>query len=117
MIEKEETIHIESTGETINLKMSESHKLLFGGDQLTAVRARSAIRNVANGDSTSTKLLGLVPVIEDWHTKMTLLVVCHIIIKINFNTFYACVGHMETFLFIKVCRRTLHSLSATKFIR
>ena len=47
--------------------------ILFGGDQLTAARAWSAKRNVANGDSDSVKLLGLIPVAKDWHTKMSLL--------------------------------------------
>ena len=43
-----------------------------------AARARSAKRNVANGDSDSVKLLGLIPVAEDWHTKMSLLIGKHI---------------------------------------
>lgn len=43
----------------------ESHNLLFGEDQLTVARAHSTIKNVANGDSASAKLLGLILVIED----------------------------------------------------
>jgi L1 cell adhesion molecule like protein len=74
-LEKEETVVVGSTQEKVDVIASKTHKILFGGDQLTAARARSAIRNVDNGDTASSKLSGLIPVIEDWHTKMTVLVV------------------------------------------
>lgn len=74
-VETEASLLVESSGERVNVLTSESHKILFGGDQLTVARSRSAIRNVANGESSSAKLLGLVPVIEDWHTKLTVLTV------------------------------------------
>ena len=45
----------------------------FGGDQLTVARARGAmlIRDVHK--TQTAKLNGLIPVVEDWHSKMTLL--------------------------------------------
>ena len=51
------------------------HPLLFGGDQLTAARARGCQELRINSDSTSGRLQGLIPVAEDWHTAVTLLVV------------------------------------------
>lgn len=53
-----------------------SHNILLGGDQLTEVRARSAIRMRQNSETGSGKLQGFIPVIEDWHSKVILLGVC-----------------------------------------
>ena len=46
---------------------------LFGGDQLTVARARGAIDIRFTDDSEKDKLHGLIPVVEDWHTRMTFL--------------------------------------------
>lgn len=81
-VEIEMQSHIESIGESITFKVSESHKILMGGDQLTAARARAAKRNVANADSDDIKLVGLLPTVEDWHTKMNLLSVSKSIIML-----------------------------------
>ena len=51
------------------------HPLLFGGDQLTAARARGCQELRINSDTNTGRLRGLVPVAEDWHTTVTLLVV------------------------------------------
>ena len=72
-VEEDCEFFIESTGENLQLKKSQSHKILFGGDQLTVARARSAQQNVVNSDSDRKKLVGLIPVVEDWHTKLNLL--------------------------------------------
>lgn len=45
---------------------------LFGGDQLTAARARSAKRHQQDSATSAEWLDGLEPVVEDWHTKMCL---------------------------------------------
>lgn len=55
---------------------------LFGGDQLTVARARGAIDIRFTDDSEKDNLHGLIPVVEDWHTRMTFLKVsttllCH----------------------------------------
>ena len=47
------------------------HKLLLGGDQLTIARSRSSIAIRADHDLAREHLEGLLPVVEDWHTKMT----------------------------------------------
>uniref|UniRef100_A0A1X7V3G2 DUF6589 domain-containing protein n=1 Tax=Amphimedon queenslandica TaxID=400682 RepID=A0A1X7V3G2_AMPQE len=62
-----------STQEEIVIKTCKSYNLLLGGDQLTVARSRSAISHVDNSDSPSANLTGLIPVIQDWHSKMTLL--------------------------------------------
>ena len=49
------------------------HQLLFGGDQLTASRARGCKAIRMNSATDTEKLCGLIPVAEDWHTKVTLL--------------------------------------------
>ena len=74
-IEESVTQKIESINTEIALKKTKFHQVIIGGDQLTAAHARSAIKNVANGNSSLTKLSGFIPVVEDWHTKMTLLCV------------------------------------------
>ena len=48
-------------------------KTLFGGDQLTAARARGAITAMSNATTTAKRLKGLIPVIEDWHAQVSLL--------------------------------------------
>ena len=56
------------------------HHILLGGDQLTVARVRGsqgARRNMNNGKG---RLEGLIPVIEDWHTKMCAMKVCAILI-------------------------------------
>ena len=48
------------------------YKILFGGDQLTVERARNIQRVRDNSDTVSHHMDGLVPVSEDWHSKMCL---------------------------------------------
>ena len=62
--------------ETVDQPTSEKlHPLLFGGDQLTAARARGCQELRINSDTSTGRLQGLIPVAEDWHTTVTLLVV------------------------------------------
>ena len=51
-------------------------KVLFGGDQLTAARARGAQRAKVNSFIPTLRLDGIIPCAEDWHTKMNFLEVC-----------------------------------------
>ena len=44
--------------------------VLLGGDHLTAARARGANKTK---DAPTSRLEGLVPVAEDWHTKVIFL--------------------------------------------
>ena len=58
------------------------HRLLFGGDQLTAKRARAGVRIRNNSVNSADRLEGLLPVAEDWHEKVVFLEVskefCHL---------------------------------------
>ena len=47
------------------------HKLLLGGDQLTIAHSQSSIAIHADHDLAREHLEGLLPVVEDWHTKIT----------------------------------------------
>ena len=64
-----------SVSDTDQPSTEKVHALLFGGDQLTAARARGCQELRMNSDSTTGKLKGLMPTAEDWHTSVILLVV------------------------------------------
>ena len=46
--------------------------ILMGGDQLTAARARGAKSLRSSHDNAKGRLEGLLPVVEDWHARLTL---------------------------------------------
>ena len=50
------------------------YQLLFGGDQVTTVRARSSIR-LRETHAPNEQLDGFLPVVTDWHARMTLVAV------------------------------------------
>ena len=52
------------------------HGILFGGDQLTVCRSRGAQSARSNEDNPVEWLEGLIPVAEDWHTRLTIMRVC-----------------------------------------
>lgn len=66
-------ITIQSTGEHIQAERVDFHSIVFGGDQLTAKRARGSQKIRSNSKNEAEKLEGLLPVAEDWHTKVCLL--------------------------------------------
>ena len=47
--------------------------ILFGGDQLTVVRALSAKKAKISSPDPVCRLDGLIPVVEEWHSKVVLL--------------------------------------------
>ena len=75
---------------SVQVPRAKFHKILFGGDQLTAARARGAQRIRMNSTSPQEKLEGLIPCSEDWHTKLNQLGVCE-------NTFLLYLGLQNTF--------------------
>uniref|UniRef100_A0A1X7SP68 DUF6589 domain-containing protein n=1 Tax=Amphimedon queenslandica TaxID=400682 RepID=A0A1X7SP68_AMPQE len=54
------------------------HQVLLGGDQMTAARARGSKMIRMNSTTDSKRLTGLLPVSEDWHTKVILLEVPYV---------------------------------------
>ena len=55
-----------STGVTVDVDQSSFHNIIFGGDQLTCTRARSAIVDKVNSQKPCRRFFGIEPVIEDW---------------------------------------------------
>ena len=72
IISKDITVDLPD-GHSINYKDADMGETLFGGDQLTAAHIRGAISICANHSTTLQRLEGLIPTVEDWHTRMTLM--------------------------------------------
>jgi len=62
-----------STGVVEKIEQAKMRQILFGGDQLTVARAKCAIKGKMNSQTPEKSLVGIVPVIEDWHTKANFL--------------------------------------------
>ena len=71
--ETTELHYIPSIDKTVEVTSARGRPILFGGDQLTVARARGAQKAKVNSTSPSSRLEGLVPMIEDWHSKVVLL--------------------------------------------
>lgn len=67
---------------TEDLEKEAVHQILFGGDQLTAARARGCQEVRINSDTCIGQLTALRPVAEDWHTLVVLLTVRYILCTI-----------------------------------
>ena len=63
-------VPVPNTTEVRSMTETDFHRLLFGGDQLTAKRARGGIRIRNNSTNNADRLEGLLPVAEDWHAKV-----------------------------------------------
>ena len=72
VIEHERQVDV-GDGRTVTQPTSTLYSLLFGGDQLTAARVRGAKQGRCNSVTASNRFEGLIPVIEDWHTKVIVL--------------------------------------------
>ncbi len=83
----------------------DAHYTFSGGDQMTASRTRSSQRIRSNSLRGKDRLEGMVPVVEDWHSKVCLLGVSILLPRlmiaddecscIFFGT-YVYAGHLET---------------------
>ena len=58
-------------GDTIETDDSQFIDILFGGDQLTVARIRGVQALRDTEAKRADRFEGLLPVIEDWHTRMT----------------------------------------------
>ena len=56
-------------------------KILFGGDQLTAARMRGTQTLLVLTTTPTDRLEGVIPVLEDWHSRMALVDVSSIVIS------------------------------------
>ena len=80
MLEYTQDTNVPGTMVTATVTKAFVHPILVGGDQLTVARARTACKAIANEDTPALRLEGLVPVAEDWHTKVIFLKVGDIVI-------------------------------------
>ena len=84
--------------------MSCSTCICTGGDQLTVARSRGFQRIRINSTRRKDRLEGLVPIVEDWHAKVSILGVSshvhvHVHVQYMYNSnahvFYHCAGYLE----------------------
>lgn len=93
-----EGTHTLPTGHQVTFDDTKFHEILFGGDQLTVARARGAQVLRSTHDSAVSRITGLIPVIEDWHARMTMMKVCmYIVSQIALKIYLP--GAMEKTLF------------------
>ena len=60
-------------GSTLTIDNTQFFPILFGGDQLTVARVRGTQALRVSHDSPVDCLEGVVPIVEDWHARMTLM--------------------------------------------
>ena len=65
-----------SSGETYTFKELDMYEIILGGDQLACARARESAAIRFSHHNNEDRLKGIIPVAEDWHTRLTLLKVC-----------------------------------------
>lgn len=82
---------IPGVGEEVDVMKDKFHQILFGGDQLTAARARGSQRIRNNSERGRERLEGLTPVCEDWHSKLCLLGVRFVIHKSTHTHTHSCI--------------------------
>lgn len=70
VIEFSEEQVISSSSEKVEVPKAVFSPVLLGGDQLTAARVRGAQKAKVSDDVPVNRMEGIVPVAEDWHTKM-----------------------------------------------
>ena len=70
---RQETKHQITSTEEETICLERFHRVLLGGDQLTVARVRSCQRGRANSDSAVNRFNGLLPIAEDWHTGVTVI--------------------------------------------
>ncbi len=74
------------SGEKVMVTKERMHRLLIGGDQMTAARARSAIKSKINGETPSKKFEGLLKIGKFLGSKFILgcdyNIMCHLIITL-----------------------------------
>ena len=67
-------VDLPASGHKVEVTKTKFH--VFGGDQLTAKRARGSQMIRSNSINSTEQISGLLPTAEDWHAKLCLLQVC-----------------------------------------
>ena len=80
MMEYEKDVYVPSIDKSVQFVRGRAHMIQFAGDQKTAARARGAQMTKVSADTPSGRLMGLVPAVADWHTKLKLLDVSFVLL-------------------------------------
>ncbi len=64
--------HVLPNGSSLAIDNTQFHKILLGGDQLTVARVRGTQALRFSEEKAVDRLEGVIPLVEDWHTRMTL---------------------------------------------
>lgn len=62
-----------ANGSTLEFDDTTFFRIFLGGDQLTVARVRGAQAMRASHDRPADRLEGITAVVEDWHSRMTLM--------------------------------------------
>lgn len=109
MMEYEKDVYIPSIDKSVQVVAGNAHMIQFAGDQKTAARARGAQLAKVNAATPSGRLMGLVPAVADWHTKVKLLDVSVVILYRwvtltnvfnSINLYY--IGDLEVLLLVPI---------------
>ena len=71
-MEYTEELYIALIDDTVHVPHALLHPIILGGDQLTAARGRGAKKAKVHADIPASRLEGLIPAAENWHTKVNL---------------------------------------------
>ena len=66
-------VYVPSIDKSVQDVCGRAHMIQFGGNQNTVARARGAQLVKVNAVTRSGRLMGRVPAVADWHTKLKLL--------------------------------------------
>ena len=88
-VEYEVQHYVPEINESVLIHKAKTHTVMLGGDQLSVVRTRSALKVKSNAETPSKRLEGIIPTVEDWHAKLTLFEVSILIMYIRVQ----CVSH------------------------
>lgn len=82
-LQKVDVVVDPETDDSVIVTSQETHCILIGGDQLTVERIRGC-RSHHNADTIAGRLNEVIPVVEDWHSKESLLKVY------TYSSWYSC---------------------------
>lgn len=97
----EDRVELPGLPEGLDVTIDHFHYILFGGDMLTEMRARTARNIRSNSDRGRDRLEGVIPIIEDWHAKVCFLEVSQLAIADTCAT-------LILLLYIHVCTMFHH---------
>lgn len=105
MMEYEKDVYVPSIDKSVQIVAGSAHMIQFAGDQKTAARARGAQLAKVHAATPSRRLMGLVPAVADWHTKVKLLHVSVVILHrwvTLMNVFNIYIGDLEVLLLVPI---------------